>query len=111
MHDLAVLVLMETRTSGLKADEIVARTPFSRVSKVEAQGLMGGFRREDIVNVEILASNSQSIIKPLLTESKKFIGYSQLYMLILILVPRKNKGNIESQALERSTFLGCFRET
>ena len=42
MHDLAVLVLMETRTSGLKADEIVARTPFSRVSKVEAQGLMGG---------------------------------------------------------------------
>ena len=91
MHDLAVLVLMETRTSGLKADEFD-----------------GGIRREDIVNVEILASNSQSIIKPLLTESKKFIGYSQLYMLILIL---KNKGNIETQALERSTFLGCFRET
>lgn len=41
MHDPAVVVLMEARTSGLRADEIVARTQFSRVSKVEAQGLMG----------------------------------------------------------------------
>jgi len=41
MHDSAVVVLMEARTSGLRADEIVARTQFSRVSKVEAQGLMG----------------------------------------------------------------------
>lgn len=39
MHDPAVVVLMEARTSGLRADEIVARTQFSRVSKVEARGI------------------------------------------------------------------------
>lgn len=55
---------METRTSGIRADEIIRRTLFTKVEKVEVQGFSGGiwmFWREDLVEVDLLATNPQTI--------------------------------------------------
>lgn len=52
---------METRTSGIRADEIIRRTLFTKVEKVERGLFSGGILREDLVEVDLLATNPQTI--------------------------------------------------
>lgn len=50
-----MLVLMETRVHSIRAERIMQRTGYNKMTKVEAVGFSGGiwlFWKEDLVDVE-----------------------------------------------------------
>ncbi|KAK1354719.1 hypothetical protein POM88_047975 [Heracleum sosnowskyi] len=59
-----ILVLLETRVQGHRSLEILRRTCFSKVERVEARGFAGGiwmFWSESLVNIELIDANNKSI--------------------------------------------------
>lgn len=63
-HKLSLLLLVETRYGGSKADQIIKKIGFPKYCKVDANGFAGGFWLlwdNSMVDVEILETHKQFI--------------------------------------------------
>ena len=63
-HSPILMVIMETRMSGARADEIIETLPFDGYAVADTIGFAGGIWmlwRSDLVHVKVLAATEQEI--------------------------------------------------
>lgn len=86
-HSSILMVIIETRLFGARANEIIEGLPFDGVAVVDIIGFVGGIWmlwRSDLVQVDVLATMEQEIHALIWVRSQIFNWIiSAIYMLVL----------------------------